>query len=485
MTRRLVITMTGMVAVVSLVLAIPLAVVVATNERNALIADLQVETLTTAASLSAHRPQTWPTLVRDVAGWTGARVVVVDAAGVVVSDSAGTSVGESFDRPEIRQALNGNLSSDVRPSRTLGEDLRFVAAPVLRDRDIVAAVRLSLPETRVLDAIRETLFWLAVFVAALLAASALVAALLARSIARPIRALAAVARVLPSDLQVRADEDDGPIEVREAAHTLNRTAAILDGVLKRTQAVAAEASHHLRTPLTGVRLRLEAIEDLASVSIGAAPVPGDSAQIREQAVAATAEVDRLTHRIDQVLALARSDSQAASGRGALLDRARVIDIIAGRVSAARIGLAADGVRIEMIGDEDRTPAREGRNRDVGELPRVIDELLANAAGYARSTILVSVTDDPGHDSALRISVSDDGPGVPAEEWDRIFDRFARGSGAVPGGTGLGLALVREASRRAGGDAVATGDPHLGGLCVVVTWPIVDEEEDGGQHQHER
>ena len=483
MTRRLVIAMTGMVAVVSVVLAIPLAVVVASDQRNALIADLQVDTLTTAASLGAHVPQAWPTVVEDVAESTGARVVVVDVRGVLVADSAqrldsAVTSGRIFDRPEILAALRGNLSSNVRASRTLGGDLRFVAAPVFRDRDVVAAVRLSVPETRVLDAVRETLVWLAVFVGALLVASTLVAVFLARSIAGPIRALAAVARALPTDLRARADETDGPIEVREAAQTLNRTAALLDGVLQRTQAVAAEASHHLRTPLTGVRLRLEAIEDLAAARAGLAPTPVDATEIIEQAVAATAEVDRLTHRIDQVLALARSDARVVSGRGPLVDRASVARIVDARVSAARAGLADRGVTITLTGCGDGGSTNAPADRDVGELPRIVDELLANAGGYARSEVLVSVDSDPATPGVVLIAVGDDGVGVPPAEWDRIFDRFARGSGAIPGGSGLGLALVREAARRAGGDAVASSDPRLGGLRVVVIWPIIQEESSG-------
>jgi len=65
-------------------------------------------------------------------------------------------------------------------------------------------------------------------------------------------------------------------------------------------------------------------------------------------------------------------------------------------------------------------------------------------------------------------VADDGPGVTAQEYESIFERFVRGTSGVAGGSGLGLALVREAARAHGGDAIAEPDAN-GGLRVIVTW----------------
>ena len=151
----------------------------------------------------------------------------------------------------------------MRTSVTLGEDLRYVAAPVIQNYGVVAAVRLSLPESIVTEEVQETQRWLVVFVLTVVVAAALVAWLLARSISSPLRQVAKVAEDLPDDLDLRANEDDGPHEVRAVAIALNSTAERLSGILQRQQRVAADASHHLRTPLTGVRLRLEAIEDIS------------------------------------------------------------------------------------------------------------------------------------------------------------------------------------------------------------------------------
>lgn len=445
MTRRLVVAMSLLVAVVALALAFPLAVVVATDQRAAFVSNLEVDTLSTASLLSSQRQAQWGATIEQVAQRTGARVVVVDSSRNLLADSDNSSLDRAFDRPEINDALAGSMTSNVRPSATVGEDLRFVAAPVVQDYGIVAAVRLSLPESIVDEEVRETARWLAVFVLCVVIAAALVAWLLARSIASPLRRLAGVAHDLPDDLSVRAEEDSGPAEVRAVARALNGTALRLSGILQRTQRVAADASHHLRTPLTGVRLRLEAIEETSA-----------EPEVQAEARAATAEVDRLNRRIEQVLALARADA----GQSALepQDASTVVsDRVA--VSAAMFdergidltSTIADGVTV-------LTPS--------GLLARVVDELLGNALQYARRRVDVSLHRDG--DRAV-LSVADDGPGIPESERESVFDRFTRGSTSAPGGSGLGLALVRESVVGIGGSAQAQ-QSRWGGLDVVVTMP---------------
>ncbi|MFN8173140.1 MAG: hypothetical protein U0R65_14910, partial [Candidatus Nanopelagicales bacterium] len=210
MTRRLVLAMALLVAVVAAALAVPLTVVVSNDQRAAFVSGLQIDTLTTAATLASQPRIDWGKTVAAVAQATGARVVVVDAGRNLVADSDNSSLDRSFDRPEVQAALAGSLTSDVRPSVTLGEQLRYVAAPVVQNYDVVAAVRLSLPESIVTEQVQRTARWLAVFVVTVVIAAALVAWLLARSIASPLRRLAAVAHELPDDLDRRVDETSGP-----------------------------------------------------------------------------------------------------------------------------------------------------------------------------------------------------------------------------------------------------------------------------------
>lgn len=450
MTRRLVVAMTALAAAVALALAIPLAVIVDNDQRAAFVAGLEVDTLATATTLAAQDPVAWEDTALDVAARTGARVVVVDDGAALVADSDRSALDRSFDRAEIRSALLGELASDVRYSATLGTDLRFVAAPVVQDGRVVAAVRLSLPETDVDALVASTRMSLAAFVVAVVVTAALVAWLIAYSIATPLRRVAEAAEALSADLATRAPEDAGPPEVRSVARALNGTAERLGAILRRQERVAADASHHLRTPLTGVRLRLEAIEDLT-----------DSAGIRAEATAAMAEVDRLGRRIEQVLALARSDA----GESAVVVEAG--DVVVDRCAASLATAQAAGIELEADVPDDAVPVLAAR----GALERVVDELIGNALTYAESRVVVAVRPAPDG-ASVEVSVGDDGPGLPADEMTSVFERFARGSAAAPGGSGLGLALVREIARASGGEAEA-GRSVWGGLQVRTTWPSAD------------
>lgn len=440
--------MTALVAIVAIALAVPLSAIVDTDEREAFIAQLEIDALSTASILASQPQAQWEQTSIDVAARTGARVVVVDSDRRLVADSDLTDLDRSFDRVEIDQALQGFLASDARFSTTLGLTLRYVAAPVVKQEQVVAAVRLSLPNSTVEDLVQRTRLSLLLFVGAVVIAAALIAWIVAYSIATPLRRVAEVADDLGYDLEHRAAEDDGPPEVRSVARALNRTAERLSGLLRRQERVAADASHHLRTPLTGVRLRLEAIEDLAQTP-----------QVRDEATAAIGEVDRLTRRIEQVLALARMDA------GGTLVRVDVAQIVRDRVDAAASNAASRGIDLSVMGE------RAGVNVLAGEgaVARVVDELLGNAMNYASGQVRVTVEIGEPADLAVLI-VDDDGPGIPEGEWGAVFDRFTRGSQAIPGGSGLGLALVRETARAAGGEATA-GRSDLGGLRVTTRWPL--------------
>jgi len=442
--RRLLTVMVLLTAVVALALAVPLALIVAQDQRAAFISQLEVHALSTASVLATQPIADWDTTIDRIAASTGGRVVVVDTDLQLVGDSDDTGLDRVFDRPEIQQALAGALASDVRGSATLGSDLRFVAAPVIQNRQIIAAVRLSLPEGQVDQRVRQTQLWLGVFVTAVMVIAGLVAWILARGIAAPLDALARTATALSDDLSVRADADHGPQEVRAVARALNSTASRLDQLLRRAQAVAAEASHHLRTPLTGIRLRIEAIEETAQDPL-----------VVKEATAALTEVDRLTRRVEQVLALARGDANA--------DRREIVNlstVTRDRVESIQPLASARGIAVSLNATEATWCLAAN-----GSVARCIDELLANSLAYARSRIDVQVG---VHDSMAVLRVSDDGTGVPQGELPRILERFTRASTAVPGGSGLGLAMVRESVEDSGG-SVQLESPAGSGLVVTLQW----------------
>ena len=443
MTKRLVAVMTLIAASVALALSLPMVALVVKTEKSALVDELQVETLATASLLSSEPISQWGATIAAAPTRPNERVVVVNTHLDLVADSDRTALDRTFNRPEIMRALAGTMSADVRPSKTLGTDLRYVAAPVVKNERIVAAVRFSMPEDVVQAAVRRTELSLGLFVAAVTLVAGIIAWLLASSIAAPVRALASLAGRLHADLTLRAQEDVGPAEVRAVARSLNQTAARLHDLVRRTERVAADASHHLRTPLTGIRLRLEGMEDMAT-----------DPEMAAEAHHALGEVDRLAQRIDEVLALARTD----------LPQREVVDASADvRARLAAFDVLAQEQGVTVVSQVD---AGAFLLADAGAVSRVTDELLGNALTYARTTIGVTLTMTP---ATVELCVEDDGRGVAEEERERIFERGQRGTDAVPGGTGLGLSMVRETARAHDG-AVWAEQSALGGLAVRVSLP---------------
>ena len=217
MTKRLVLALVALTGAVAIALAVPLGIMVDRDQRAAFVPGLQVDTLVTAAQLAAAPESAWQATVSAAAERTGARIVVVRRDLTLAADSDLSALDRTFDRPEIDRALAGELSSDIRSSATLGGALRFVAAPVVDQGQVVAAVRLSLPESEVDAVVAATRRSLVAFIVSVVLGAALVAWLLARSLAAPLHRLAGVARRLPDDLTLRGDDAHGPGEVRQVA----------------------------------------------------------------------------------------------------------------------------------------------------------------------------------------------------------------------------------------------------------------------------
>ena len=226
-------------------------------------------------------------------------MLVVDGQGRIVADSGGQT-GNYRDRPEIAAALDGRIAQGRRFSDTLGESLLFTAVPIVVGDSVGGAVRV----TQSVDAIdrrvrRDVLGLIGIGVIALVLGLAF-AWFLAGSLARPLQRLAATARrVEAGDLGARA-EPEGSTENREVAHAFNDMTGRLEQVLVAQREFVANASHQLRTPLTGLRLRLEA------ASLKAGP------ELADELDAAEREVERLASLLTGLLTLAREGDRPSA-----------------------------------------------------------------------------------------------------------------------------------------------------------------------------
>jgi signal transduction histidine kinase len=232
---------------------------------------------------------------------------------------------------------------------------------------------------------------------------------------------------------------------------LDAARAETQSALDRQRRFVADASHELRTPLTSILANLELLEGELS---------GEDAEIASSALRSSRRMRRL---VADLLLLARADAGRVARREPL-DIAWVVREAAGEAApiADGHGLTVDvqpGERLVVEGSAD-------------ELHRLVLNLVQNALVHTPPGTAVDVRARRDGDY-VAIEVSDEGPGVPPEMRDRIFDRFVRAEGDRNGsgsGSGLGLAIVRAVAESHGG-GVIIGESEAGGAKFTVRLPL--------------
>jgi signal transduction histidine kinase len=441
-TRRLLFTYVGLALLVLAVLEIPLGIVNGRNESS----DLRTKVERDASFLAAFaedtlennaNPRALGLAAADYGRRTGGRVVIVNRRGVSVIDTnpPGSGPRTFATRPEIVAALKGNVASGTRYSKTLHENLLYVAVPASSGAKVTGAVRITYPTSTVDARIRRYWLMLLVIGAMVLVATTLVGLRFARWVSSPLGRLeASAAKAGAGDLSTRADEDAGPPEVRSLAAAFNHMIAELEQLVRSQEEFVADASHQLRTPLTALRLRLE--------NLGGDVTESAQADLER----ALDEVERLSRLVDGLLALARAEVSPVER----VDLAKLVDE---RIEVWSTLAAEQGVKLEanVVGT-----ASMGADR----LGQALENLISNALAVSMrgGTVLVS-------GSRGELHVIDQGPGLSEGERERAFDRFWRG-GKSGTGSGLGLAIVKRLIEVDGGTVELRAVPG-GGLDAVI------------------
>ncbi len=267
---------------------------------------------------------------------------------------------------------------------------------------------------------------------------------------RPLDALGAqLAQRQPTALAPLA-LDHLPQEARPMVGALNDLLARLHAAFEQQRSLTADAAHALRTPLAAVTLQAQLARRAAEGSAR------DAALDRLEA-----GVKRASHLVAQLLALARLDPDAARDPPATLDLA-----LLAQEAAAEVRPLAESAQLEF---DATLPASAPIQGHEPALRMAITNLLDNAVRYTPAGGRVSLRldeDGNGH----RLTVSDTGPGLPADERESVFDRFTRGRDTAVPGSGLGLAIVREVARLHGGRTWIEDGPGGRGLTVSLWLP---------------
>ncbi|MFI0368443.1 sensor histidine kinase [Actinomadura sp. 1N219] len=348
-----------------------------------------------------------------------------------------------------------NAETHVRPHRPRPARARETpAAIVAAGVPLAAAVALAAAALSLYADVGNTGVLAAVMILLGLAGLGLVAWGVRRGVRRAVgrtlrpaaRLHAELAGIEDADLSRRVPVPSTGDDVERLARRVNALLGRLEGAALQRRAFIADASHELRTPITGLRTRIELALD--------APDDGDPVDTLRQSLD---DVDRLHHIVDDLLVLARLDSG---------DRPELEPLDLGALVEEEAGRRTPPVPMTVKAESGVLVAA---NRP--RLGRVLLNLLANAERHAFSMIEVTVHTEPGE---AVVEVRDDGPGIPRADRDRVFERFTRLDSArsrADGGSGLGLAIARQIAVAHGG-RLYVGDGAYGAR-LVLRLPLAD------------
>jgi signal transduction histidine kinase len=278
---------------------------------------------------------------------------------------------------------------------------------------------------------------------------------------RPVEALRSeVAAISGTDLARRVPQPAGDDEIARLARTMNAMLDRVEQATARQRRFVADASHELRSPLTRIRSELEV--DLAHP---------DTADPTAGLRSALGEIGGLQRLVEDLLQLARSDAGAMGVRRRLVDLDDIVLREAGRLRAQGwVKVDCSGVSAAQVAG------------DAEQLGRAVRNLADNAARYADQQVILTLAEQ---DHRAVLTVADDGPGIPPEHHQRVFERFTRLDQArsqATGGVGLGLAIVADIVQRHHG--TITIDPHhQPGARFIITLPTAEAAEPATSSEH--
>ena len=355
-------------------------------------------------------------------------------------------VARELERPLPLQVLS--FRHVPRPERRPGRDLERMERMERHARHDGPLVLLAVTQARLQDGAVVTFRhalpqppsdWplrLLGLLALLAAVVALLSGWAVRRLTRPLASLAGAADGLARNLDQKPLEEKGPQEVRRAARSFNAMQRSLKSYLETRAQALAGVSHDLRLPLTRLRLRLEQFPE------------GEARSAMQR------DIEEMDAMVGGTLDYLRAGSDTE--RAVKLNLNALVESLAEDAEAA-------GAKVSLRGTALPVTARPQALR------RCLANLIDNARRYGGGEVDVTLRDGPG---AVEIRIEDRGPGIPAEERERVFEPYVRleaSRARHTGGTGLGLAIARAVARAHGGD-VRLEAREGGGMVAILTLP---------------
>ncbi len=383
-------------------------------------------------------------------------VQVLNAQGRIVDASPGADLLVPLLPPgqAAANARTGRAMVMQGPPHGLPGEIRVVTVATGGGETVIAAVAAYQELNTVAALTRALLIGTPLLLLLLAGAIWLVVGTTLRPIAELRRGAQDVTRTgRPSALPVPEARD----EVHSLALTLNDMLSRLGQAQERQRGLVSDTAHELRSPIASIRAQLEVALDHP-----------DSQDWRQTASDVLEDTLRLARLAEDLLVLARLDERDGRRRADLqVDLAALVGVEVSRHDGSRVPVVVGG---QERGGQERCAV----TGDADGLRRMLGNLIDNAVRYARTRVTVGITREG---SSVRLTVTDDGPGIPPGDRQRAFGRFARlddarsRDGDGQGGAGLGLAIVRATAQAHDGSAwLEDAQP---GLRAVVLLPAAD------------
>lgn len=360
----------------------------------------------------------------------GAYIAVVDRRGNLMDNtrtaySEDPAFMESLSGEAISQALSRVVSGEtIRIQSTVGDDPTFtVGVPFARNGTVTGAVLIQTKAQRIESGLNELLWKIIGIAVAVLILSGIAVFLLVRGAMKPLKGLTEAAETLSNgDFSARVDETRGDREIRALSGTFNNMAEKLNGLEQGRREFVANVSHEFRSPITSIKGFAEGMAD------GVIPPEEHPKYLRLVAD----ESARLSTLVGDLLQLSRLERETAEPDWTVFDINEML-----RTAIIRRVQELDGKNLETECrfDEEPMPVRADSDR----IEQVVINLLDNAIRFTpEGGRILLKTEASGN--TVSVTVADNGPGIPEEDREKIFDRFFTSDRAHTAGKGTGLGL---------------------------------------------
>lgn len=397
-------------------------------------------------------------------------VQVIGRDGIVMATSSQDKwiLGQKNNQNEVYRALSGIKEETIRVASYSGERLKILAVPIKEGAAVIGALLLYASMEDVYGTIQQISRIYYTGTAIALGLSAIVGIVLTRTITSPIQAVTKQATAMAEgnfQQRVAVKSED---EIGQLGNAFNHLSMRLDEAITQLQKMdqerkdfVANVSHELRTPLTTMKSYLESLVDGAV---------NDPALAHSFLTVVQNETERMIRLVTDLLLLSRLDSRETHLELVSTDVEQFMEMSLSRFAfqLQSIGVTA---HIRTIGEK--------RNvlLDRDKILQVIDNLLSNAIKYSKEQDKITITIDYTDPAHTTLRIQDEGIGIPAEDLERIFERFYRVDKArsrTMGGTGLGLAIANEIVALHGG-ALRVESSLQEGTAMIIQLPNGEEE----------